>query len=195
MDYIRSIAINNSRGFGHGFRSPSAKDEWLTPLAILRSLGPFDLDPCAPLNRPWPTAAHHLTIEDDGLAHNWFGRVWLNPPYSKTNQWLGRLADHGNGIALIFARTETRWFFRHVWQRASAVFFFKGRIAFHHTSGKVGASAGAPSCLVAYGRLNVQRIRRSGLIGKLIVLRSNNSDRINLSHRVKLPAASSGINT
>ena len=156
MDHIPSITINNSRGFGHGFRSPSAKDEWLTPPSILWSLGPFDLDPCAPRERSWPTATPHFSINDDGLSHDWFGRVWLNPPYSKTTQWLERLADHGNGIALVFARTETRWFFTHVWQRASAVFFFKGRIAFYHSSGAVGGSAGAPSCLVAYGRLNVR---------------------------------------
>lgn len=163
--------VKTRRGFLHGFRSVDAKDEWLTPPPIVRSLGPFDLDPCAPVNRPWPTAAHYLTIVDDGLFQRWFGRVWLNPPYSNVGQWLERLADHGDGIALIFARTETRWFFAHVWQPASAVFFFKGRIAFYHVDGAVGSSAGAPSCLVAYGDNNVQRIRQSGLAGQLVVLR------------------------
>lgn len=158
-------------GFLHGFRSVDAKDEWLTPLRIVRSLGHFDLDPCAPVNRPWPTAAHHFTIDDDGLIRRWLGRVWLNPPYSNASQWLERLADHGDGIALIFARTETLWFFAHVWRCASAVFFFKGRIAFYHADGTVGDAAGAPSCLAAYGDTNVQRIRESGLTGKLIVLR------------------------
>lgn len=33
---------------------------WLTPLPLLRALGPFDLDPCACAEpRPWPTAALH----------------------------------------------------------------------------------------------------------------------------------------
>ena len=159
-----------------------AKDEWLTPLPIVRSLGSFDLDPCAPVKRPWPTAAHHLTPGDDGLFQRWFGRVWLNPPYSNVSLWLERLADHGNGIALIFARTETRWFFRQVWQRASAVFFFKGRIAFYHVSGSVGGAAGSPSCLVAYGNINVRRIRRSGLAGQLIVLRSTPKKEVSYSN-------------
>jgi hypothetical protein len=163
--------VKTRRGFLHGFRSVAANDEWLTPLPIVRSLGPFDLDPCAPVDRPWSTAAHHFTIDDDGLLQCWIGRVWLNPPYRNARQWLDRLADHGDGIALIFARTETLWFFAHVWQRASAVFFLKGRIAFYHIDGAVGNAAGAPSCLVAYGESNVQRIRESGLAGKLIALK------------------------
>ena len=131
--------VKTRRGFLHGFRSVMTKDEWLTPLPIVRSLGPFDLDPCAPVNRPWPTAAHHYTINEDGLLQRWFGRVWLNPPYSNISPWLERLSNHGHGIALIFARTETRWFFVHVWQHASAVFFFKGRIAFITLTAQSGA--------------------------------------------------------
>lgn len=35
--------------------------EWLTPRNIVDALGPFDLDPCAPIVRPWPTAVQHYT--------------------------------------------------------------------------------------------------------------------------------------
>lgn len=52
-------------------------DEWLTPPEILRALGPFDLDPCAPVIRPWETAATHYTVEDDGLSKPWVGRALL----------------------------------------------------------------------------------------------------------------------
>lgn len=55
-------------------------DEWLTPPALLRALGQFDLDPCSPVVRPWDTAAQHYTVQDDGLSLPWAGRVWLNPP-------------------------------------------------------------------------------------------------------------------
>lgn len=40
-------------------KSSTGKNEWLTPPHILRRLGPFDLAPCAPINRPWNTAEHH----------------------------------------------------------------------------------------------------------------------------------------
>lgn len=98
-------------------------DEWLTPPELLKVLGPFDLDPCAPANRPWPIAVNHYTVQDDGLTQPWEGRVWLNPPYGReTFKWLARLADHGSGLALIFARTETQGFHEQVWGKADALF-------------------------------------------------------------------------
>lgn len=53
-------------------------DEWLTPPEILVALGEFDLDPCAPVVRPWPTAKHHFTVEDDGLNQSWYSLAELN---------------------------------------------------------------------------------------------------------------------
>ena len=86
-------------------RTETGKDEWLTPPEIIHALGCFDLDPCAPVVRPWPTATRHYTIEDNGLVQPWDGRIWCNPPYgTETGRWLARMAEHGNGIALIFAR-------------------------------------------------------------------------------------------
>ena len=42
-------------------------DEWLTPPEIIKALGPFDLDPCSPITRPWDTALKHYSILDMGL--------------------------------------------------------------------------------------------------------------------------------
>lgn len=137
------------------------KDEWLTPPDIVRDLGEFDLDPCSPINRPWDTARRHLTIQDDGLSHEWSGRVWLNPPYGReTIRWMEKLALHGNGIALIFARTETKIFFPWVWDYAASVLFLKGRLTFHHVTGEKGkGNGGAPSVLIAYGENNAEALR------------------------------------
>jgi hypothetical protein len=148
------------------------RDEWLTPPNVLGALGAFDLDPCAPVVRPWPMATEHYTAADNGLAKPWRGRVWLNPPYGgETARWMERLADHGNGIALIFARTETGIFFPWVWERASALLFLKGRLHFHYVDGRrAKANGGAPSVLIAYGSNNVEALRSSGLAGKLVEL-------------------------
>lgn len=147
-------------------------DTWLTPPSIIAALGAFDLDPCCPPVMPWKTATVHYSAEQDGLASPWFGRVWCNPPYSKEAvKWLRKMAAHGNGIALTFARTETAWFFETVWRRADAVLFLEGRIHFHYPSGeRAEANAGAPSCLVAYGLANVSSLRESGIAGQLVVL-------------------------
>lgn len=140
-------------------------DEWLTPPEILNALGVFDLDPCSPISRPWPTAGQHFTVDDNGLAHPWHGRVWLNPPFGREAvKWMRKLAAHGNGIALIPARTETAMFYECVWGAADAVLFLKGRPHFHHVCGTRAAfNSGAPICLVAYGIANVAALANSGL--------------------------------
>lgn len=141
-----------------GHQSPNmGSDEWLTPPEIMAQLGHFDLDPCSPINRPWATADKHFTVEDNGLAQDWSGRVWCNPPFGREAiKWLRRMAAHGNGIALIPARTETEMFYECVWGAADAVLFIKGRPHFHRVDGSRAAfNSGAPIALVAYGVHNV----------------------------------------
>ena len=158
-------------GIGSHQSARSLKTEWLTPPDIIDALGSFDLDPCAPVVRPWPTAKHHYTIVDDGLHKEWKGRVWCNPPYDEAAKWLARMAQHGNGIALIFARTETKTFFSQVWNKADAVLFIEGRLYFYHVTGERAAhNSGAPSVLVAYGRENIRLLRESKIKGKFVKL-------------------------
>lgn len=142
---------------------------WLTPLHIIEALGPFDLDPCG--HPEWPTARRKFLLPTDGLAQDWQGRVWLNPPYTHPEAWtwLARLAEHGSGTALVFARTETAGFVAQVWAKAEAVLFLHGRLRFHHGDGiPARANAGAPSCLVAYGKDDARRLRISGLNGTYV---------------------------
>jgi hypothetical protein len=154
---------------GHTLPNKGATDSWITPRSIVESLGEFDLDPCQCTPQPWPCATSHYTIDDDGLAHPWFGRVWLNPPYSNVWEWMSRLATHGSGTALIFARTETEGFVSQVWDRASAILFLHGRLFFHQPTGqRARGNSGGPSCLVAYGDNDVAMLRSSGLKGSLV---------------------------
>lgn len=140
-------------------------DEWLTPPEIIGVLGDFDLDPCAPVMRPWDTAREHYTVHQDGMSHEWRGRVWCNPPFGREAvKWLRRMAAHGDGIALIPARTETAMFYECVWGTAHAVLFIKGRPHFHYADGRRAPfNSGAPICLVAYGASNHSALLRSGL--------------------------------
>lgn len=145
-------------------------DVWLTPPEIINALGPFDLDPCAAIGQPWDTAAEHLTEKEDGLLQSWDGFVWCNPPFGpEAGRWLERMADYRNGIALVPARTETRWFVSHVWEAADAVLFLHGRPHFHRIDGTRGkANSGAPICLIAYGPTAVARLATCELTGSLV---------------------------
>lgn len=144
-------------------------DIWLTPPEIIKSLGSFDLDPCAPAIRPWDTAKHHFTESDNGLLQEWFGRVWLNPPYSRDmiGEWLKKMAEHNHGISLVFARTETDFFQRHIFPFAASMLFIKGRIHFHNEAGiRAKANSGAPSVLISFGEQDAEALSDSGIEGK-----------------------------
>lgn len=157
-----------------GHESPKAiTDTWLTPPSLIRALGEFDLDPCCPPNMPWTTAKIHYTKEHDGLTQPWRGRVWCNPPYSaEAVRWLRKLADHGHGTALIFARVETAWFFETVWNRAQAILFMRGRVTFCDAQGvPAKANAGAASCLIAYGDRDADVLANCRIEGQYVRLR------------------------
>lgn len=157
-------------GMGSHQSARAQKDEWLTPPHVLKAMGHIDLDPCAPTVRPWSMAEEHFTIVEDGLSRPWRGFVYMTPPYgSATGRWLAKLAEHRNGIALIFARTETSDFVREVWGKADALLFLHGRLFFHHVDGRrASANGGAPSVLIAYGSEAVGRLYRCGLSGSFV---------------------------
>lgn len=138
----------------------------LTPKWIIDELGPFETDPCAAFPRPWDCAKRNLIEGEDGLTQDWFGRVWLNPPFNRyeVGKWIQKLADHGDGIALLHARTETEWF-RICWKSAFAILFLRQRITFVQPDGtpcttQKGeiANSGAPPVLVAFGEENGNRL-------------------------------------
>jgi hypothetical protein len=141
-------------------------DEWLTPPEIMEVLGAFDLDPCAPVDRPWDTAKAHYTILDDGLRQPWHGRVWLNPPFNRRERgkWMKRMAEHNNGIMLVPAACETKHFADYVWGKCAGVLMLDKRPHFHCVDGaRAGANSGCTICLVAYGQDNLGVLKRSGL--------------------------------
>jgi hypothetical protein len=136
---------------------------WLTPLHIINSLGVFDLDPCG---FPGHETAKNKFIypNKDGLKEEWYGRVWLNPPYGKEQQaWLDKLQNHGNGIALVFARLETKWIQPFL---NDGFFQIEGRIKFLKQDFTEDSNAGTGSILIPFGRRNLGAILQSDLKGR-----------------------------
>lgn len=105
----------------------SESNEWYTPTryieAVRQVLGTIDLDPasCEMANQTIQ-AERFFSDNDDGLAHEWQGTVFLNPPYGKdggesnAGKWTRHLIEQyrkGNtaeAILLVNAFTESGWF-------------------------------------------------------------------------------------
>lgn len=151
---------------------------WLTPPDLLSKLGSFELDPCAAINRPWDCAQNNYTITDNGLILPWHGRVWCNPPYGKeAAAFMARMAEHSNGLALIFMRPDTRWFQDMVLATAQYLFLLRGRIRFCRIDGTPGQAPNAASCLVAWSNSELPLLEslESERMGKLVYLKKDNA--------------------
>lgn len=90
--------------------------------------------------------------------------VWVNPPYgSQTPVWMRKFAEHRDGVALVFARTDVRWFQDYL-ADADVICFISSRVKFFRGNTTDRAdSPGAGSMLVGYGQKASEAILNSGL--------------------------------
>ena len=151
-------------------KTKNSTDEWYTPIEIINSLGQFDLDPCAPEKPLWQTATTMYDKNIDGLKQVWSGRVWLNPPYSRPliEQFVQKMAEHNNGIALLFNRCDSKMFIDVILEKATAIKFLKWRIKFYRKDGTRGGQPGCGSILIAFGDHNADVLKDNNLPGKFI---------------------------
>jgi phage N-6-adenine-methyltransferase len=137
--------VHNHRAQGTG------ENEWYTPAAYIaavrRVLGGIDLDPTSSAQANGAIGAvRFFSLEDDGLAQEWGGRVWMNPPYSQPAiaMFIDKLVDEfeagrvEQAIALTHNYTDTAWFHRAA-GAAQAICFTRGRIAFEAPDGRKAA--------------------------------------------------------
>ena len=148
----------------------SSSDEWYTPKWMIDKLGPFDLDPCSPVERPFDTATVHVNLHQGGLKYDWGqARVWLNPPYSKVlfNLFVRRMCEHRNGIALLINRLDNVLWQEHIFSTASSMLLLRHRVRFLNPDGN-SRSPMFGSVLVAWGEDNDRILRECNIEGKYL---------------------------
>lgn len=132
----------------------SATDMWATPQAFFDKLNAefgFTLDPCAlPSNAK---CTKYYTPTDNGLLQDWQGEiVFCNPPYGRAiYDWVRKCSEEASKpnttvVALIPARTDTRYFHEFIYHKAKEIRFVKGRLKF----GNAQTAAPFPSMVVVF---------------------------------------------
>jgi phage N-6-adenine-methyltransferase len=127
-------------------------------------LGEFDLDPAScSIAQEHVRARSYFTADDDGLAQEWHGKVWLNPPYTAVGKFVDKLlAELSAGRAteallLVNAYTETKWFHRAA-SMCAAIAFPVGRVHFALPDSDEMKQPAYGSAFIYYGP-NVSRFR------------------------------------
>ncbi len=153
-------ALKKSSRFSHCH----GEEEYYTPQPIIDAVhsvfgGHPDLDPasCAEANGN-VQAMRFFAREDNGLEQPWRGRVWMNPPFTKSiiSRFCEKLVAHVNdgsvtdAIVLVNSTTDTRWFAT-LSSAASAVCFPTGRIKFWKP-GRATGSLPLGQALFYFGR-------------------------------------------
>ena len=130
----------------------SKNNDWSTPQDFFDNLNQefnFTLDPCADIYNH--KCEKYYTEEDDGLSKSWEGEiVFCNPPYSDCALWIEKCYNEAQKpnttiVALIPARTDTRYFHKYIYNKAE-IRFIKGRLKFGNSKN----SAPFPSMIVIY---------------------------------------------
>jgi phage N-6-adenine-methyltransferase len=129
----------------------TGENEWFTPTQYVERaravLGTIDLDPASnPTAQETIRATRFFTKEDNGLRHEWSGRVWLNPPYAQPliAQFVAKLVAERRAerieaaILLTHNYTDTAWFHEAA-ETADAICFTRGRIGFYDPDGVIAA--------------------------------------------------------
>lgn len=131
----------------------SNTDMWETPWDFYNSLDAkyhFETDVCATERNA--KAMKFFTPEMNGLAQEWTGVCWMNPPYGREiGKWVRKAYESArdNGatvVCLLPARTDTAWWHDYIKPYATSVEFIRGRIKF----GGAKNNAPFPSVVVVF---------------------------------------------
>ena len=134
--------------FTQGMRT-SARDDWETPSNFFADLNAefhFTLDVCATAKNK--KCRNFFSRMKNGLAQQWRGTCWMNPPYGRAiGNWMKKAYEESQRgvtvVCLVPARTDTAWW--HDYAMKGEIRFLRGRLYF---SG--GRRAPFPSAVVIF---------------------------------------------
>ena len=149
---VTAALVAEVRDTRMGVHYSSATDLWSTPQGLFDLLDAefnFNLDVCAtPENAK---CSRFFTDTDDGLAQEWNGSCWMNPPYGDAiKDWMRKAFESANNgvtvVCLVPARVDTGWWWDYA--RFGEIRFLRGRLKFG------GSETGAPfpSAVVVFPR-------------------------------------------
>jgi hypothetical protein len=112
------------------------------------------------------------TRKQDGRTREWFGRVWLNPPFDyQLPVFVKLMADHNNGVALLPVNLTSKWWKGIIWTRAHSILFLFEKLHFYRGKKQdmtPRSHMDRSEALVAFGAKNTLAIKRSGIGGQLV---------------------------
>lgn len=98
----------------------------------------------------------YFTPYDNGLEKDWYGRVFMNPPYSNASAWVNKFVDHGNGVAITVVG-KSKWMDR-LWDVADGFVLLRQEMKF--VQGRIPW----PIIVTAFGNDNVAAISNLGKV-------------------------------
>ena len=150
------------------YQQRGQSDEWYTPAYVFDALGVvFDMDVAGPMD---PSKIHTpcaAIIHRDSLETEWFGFVWMNPPFGhqkEKRKWLHKFFEHGCGIALMPDRTSAPWFQEYA-PKADRLLFVSPKIKFERPDGTRGEQPGDGTVLMGAGELASEVLERASKRG------------------------------
>ena len=136
-------------------------DDYYTPKWIFDKLQiTFDIDVAAPTGGcHWIPAKHYYDQQTNGLTSDWYGNVFINPPFSKTTPWVHKFMQHANGIALL-PMSKSKWF-NTIWNNADGIVILPYNMTFITPTNKRGSIFNL-TLLFAFGKNNVDALHNIG---------------------------------
>jgi len=138
--------------------------EWYTPAEYIEAaraaMGSIDLDPASSkLANKVVKAAQFFDKHADGLARDWAGNVFLNPPFKAdlAKAFVHKLCESHKakgvpqGVLLTNNNTDTAWWHEAA-ETCAIICFTRGRIAFYNPAGETAAPTNGHTLFYFGGR-------------------------------------------